>query len=216
MPEHDPAAAGPSPGSEIRSNPWRRSEAPELAVACVRHAPGAWEEFLRRYGNLIYSTLHRLGLDEEAREEGFQTSVIAIHRALPELRDAESLVSWIIRITYRQGVNQIRARTRARETPIEEMTEVALHRAANPVEDEPVPPDEIRLRLERAQMAEALMDAISERCKRLLALLFYEDPPLDYSEISQREGIPVGSIGPTRARCLERARRVAADRGFLD
>lgn len=216
MPDRDSTRAGRPPAATRRLDPWRRAEAPILVSGCIRDEPGAWGEFLRRYGNLIYSTLHRLGLDDEAKEEGFQSAVIGIHRALPDLRDTGRLIAWIIRISYRSGVNQIRLRTRIKETAIDDLTDAALRRDAMPIGEEPAPPDELRIRLERAQLAGELLEAMSERCRRLLALLFFENPAPDYTEISRRERIPMGSIGPTRARCLEKARQIAAERHLLD
>ena len=52
--------------------------------------------------------------------------------------------------------------------------------------------------------ASLALGGVSERCRRLLEALYYEDPTPSYSELSQRLGVPVGSLGPTRARCMER------------
>jgi DNA-directed RNA polymerase specialized sigma24 family protein len=50
------------------------------------------------------------------------------------------------------------------------------------------------------------LSGLSERCKRLIEALYYEDPTPSYGELSQRLGVPIGSLGPTRARCMERLR----------
>ncbi len=190
-------------------------DADRLVAGCLENSPGAWEEFIRRYGNLIYSTLMRLGLDPDAREESFQSAAVAIYRSMPRLRDSGRLVPWIIRIAYRQGVDQIRSRTRSKETPLDALTESSLHREAMPLGDEADPPDELRVRLERAQLAAEILEGLGERCRRLLTMLFCERPAPAYGEIARREGIPPGSIGPTRARCLEKARHLAAGWGRL-
>lgn len=72
-------------------------------------------------------------------------------------------------------------------------------------------PDEVIERLERQHAVRRAMEALDERCRILLTLLFYRADPPPYSDIAARLGIPEGSIGPTRARCLEKLRRVLAE-----
>ena len=59
-------------------------------------------------------------------------------------------------------------------------------------------------RIERQHQVRTALAGASERCKRLIEALYYEDPTPSYAELSQRLGVPVGSLGPTRARCMER------------
>jgi RNA polymerase sigma factor (sigma-70 family) len=165
---------------------------------------------------LIYSTLHlRVGLAEADREDAFQNAVIAIYTHLDGLRDHERLVPWIVRIAYRQGVNRIRSRMRRRETSIEEVPDATLYEAGAEQGRE-LPGEGMESNLVRAQRAQEALGLLPERCRNLLRLLFYEDPPLDYGELSRRGGIPIGSIGPTRARCLERMRRIYDRRGWTE
>jgi len=183
----------------------------ELIVACLDHREDAWQEFLRRYGDLIYSTILKVGLTPEDQEESFQSTIVALYRHLPRLRDREKLVSWMIGVAWRQAINRIRERTRAGRIS-------GGPRAAAGAETE-IPSstpgvEETRLHLERAQWTREALDQMPERCRRLLSLLFYENPPLDYQEIAHREGIPIGSLGPTRARCLQKMKRIFEERGW--
>ena len=186
--------------------------ATELIERCLNHADGAWEEFLRRYGRLIHATIHKVGLPADDQEEAFQITVIAIYRQLGRLRDRDRLVSWIVGIAWRQSIDRIRRR--GRETRMEELDDAVLQHSMAPIEPVDLP-DETRLSLERAHHAREAVEALSERCRRLLGLFFFEDPPPDYAEIARREGIPIGSLGPTRARCLERLRRYFEERGWV-
>lgn len=197
-----------------RSGPLEALDPAALVQACLAQSPGAWEEFLRRYSDLIHSTLHvRVGLNEVDREDAFQNAILAIYTHLERLREPDRLVPWIVRIAYRQGVNRIRSRMRRRETSIEEIPDAALHdRMEDQAEERPG--EATRAELIRAQRAQETLSQLPERCRNLLRLLFYANPPLDYGELSRREGIPIGSIGPTRARCLERMRRIYQKRGW--
>jgi DNA-directed RNA polymerase specialized sigma24 family protein len=52
------------------------------------------------------------------------------------------------------------------------------------------------------------VDQLSDKCRNLIFALYYADPPYSYDQITDKLGIPFGSIGPTRARCLEKLRKV--------
>ncbi|MFN8546536.1 MAG: sigma-70 family RNA polymerase sigma factor [Candidatus Eisenbacteria bacterium] len=185
----------------------------ELVSACLEHERGAWEEFLRRYANLIHSTILKVGVTGVEQEEAFQNSVIAMYRELPRLRDRGKILSWIVGISHRQGVNRIRARRR--EVLVEEVSDdMMTGDQTNGPGDDALPATD-RLKLEQAQQTREAMDLLPERCRRLLEMLFIQDPPADYAEISKREKIPVGSIGPTRQRCLDKARKTFRDRGWV-
>lgn len=179
----------------------------ELIEHCRAGENVAWQEFLRRYERLIYSTILRSGLPPADQPDVFQACVIAIYRGLKKLRNPERLTSWIIAISSRQAVSGIRRLTR-------ENRRFAPGGDAPRFASEAPLPSEERDRLERAQQAEEALAALSGRCRRLLRYLFHEDPTPNYEEIARREEIPVGSLGPTRARCLERMRRYFEERGW--
>jgi RNA polymerase sigma factor (sigma-70 family) len=183
----------------------------ELIKRCLAGENAAWQELLRRYERLIYSTILKADLSADDQDEAFQGSIVAIYKGLPRLRDRGRLVSWIIAIAWRQAVNCVRRQ--ARQPRAEIGTEELGQAALEPPAGGPLPP-ETRLELERAQQAQEALAALPERCRRLLRYLFYEDPAPDYAEIARREGLPIGSLGPTRARCLERMLRYFEERGW--
>ena len=86
---------------------------------------------------------------------------------------------------------------------------------------EAVPDEQARMAEEELLAAErhaALREAFRELppCGQRLILLLIEDPPVPYAEISARLGIPVGSIGPTRRRCLDKLRRHPATAALIN
>jgi RNA polymerase sigma factor (sigma-70 family) len=78
----------------------------------------------------------------------------------------------------------------------------------------PLLPDQAVVRVEEESMVRNAVDRIDERCRQLLELLFYRPDPPPYAEVAAQLGIAEGSIGPTRARCLERLRVQLANAGF--
>lgn len=202
----------------LRSNSPRRAESkalgtagvqnpsPESLVArCLAHDEAAWAELVRRYANLIYSTILRVQLPEHDVEEAFQSSIVAIHHQLPRLREPDRIVSWIVGIAHRQAINRIRARTR-------DLTVTDLDLETHAAEEEL--PDSERVRLVEVQEVREAIDGLSDRCRNLLHSLFFEHPAPDYETISKRDRIPIGSIGPTRARCLDKLRAILVESGW--
>jgi DNA-directed RNA polymerase specialized sigma24 family protein len=99
--------------------------------------------------------------------------------------------------------------TEKRSTPLSPFAEAGL------VADAPLPDEELL----RAERREALLAGLAElppRMRELLLLLLHDDPPLSYAQITERTGMPIGSIGPTRARALERLRLTAPMQRFLN
>lgn len=176
----------------------------DLIAACLAHEESAWTEMVRRYANLIYSTILRTDLPGEEVEEAFQASIVAIHQQLPGLRDPDRLVPWIIGISYRQAINRIRARCRESVGAVSH----AMLEASGLVPELNDLPDRVRLRLEQSHQVQSALARLPERCRNLLHSLFFEEPAPEYAEIAARDGIPIGSIGPTRARCLEKMRQI--------
>ncbi len=175
----------------------------QLTAACLRSERNAWEELVHRFSNLIYSIpLKRCGLVMEDAEDIYQTAFQTIFEKLDTLRDKEKLRAWIVSITWRQCLNLIRSR-KERATP-EEPPEI---------EDKEPLPDR---RLSSHERREALCDALRElndvTARAIIECRFYED--LSYREISRTLGLPIGSIGPTLGRSLEKLDKILKRRGI--
>ena len=120
-------------------------------------------------------------------------------RSISSLRDPSRLSSWLYNIAWRAAVDWKR---RHRQ-------DVALHNLPSddfPREKLSVGPvgavDLVRLE-EDVQLYQALL-SLDPRCRRVLRALYLERERPTYAELADQEGLPVGSIGPIRARCLDR------------
>ena len=89
-----------------------------------------------------------------------------------------------------------------------------LTRGHNFAPDQALLPDEVVLQLEKQHAVRTAVGALDQRCNQLVTLLFYRAEPPAYSEIAASLGIAEGSIGPTRARCLQKLLRVLQESGF--
>ncbi len=171
----------------------------ELIVACCAGDDAAWREFLARYGDLLYSVALRTGVSPTDAEEVFQGCVLAVYTNLHTLRAPEKLVPWLAHLARRQTLYYLRKRRF-------EVPRDPLAPGADGLADPDPLPGELLEALQRGQWLREGLRQLRPRCQNLLHALYLDDPPLGYQEIVARWGIPLGSIGPTRARCLQALR----------
>jgi RNA polymerase sigma factor (sigma-70 family) len=177
-----------------------------LSVAAAAGGdPGAWTAIVDRYLPLVYSVTRAHGLSQRDAEDVNQTVWLRLVEHLDDIREPPALPTWITTTARRECLRLIRAGRR--EPPVDPLSEVAIE-----VTDD-LGPDAELLRAERHQ---ALRDGLAELAPadRRLLLLLVADPPLGHREISGLLGIPIGSIGPTRARILQRLRDTSALRRY--
>jgi RNA polymerase sigma factor (sigma-70 family) len=175
---------------------------PELVAACLGGDAGAWSALLARYLDLVYGLARRSGLDDALAQDVVQEVSLALWRSLPRLQNAQRLLPWILTTTRREAWRQGRRRRGA----LRREREQARAEAALP----PPAPEE----LERQQAVREALAELGERCRRLLEALYFEAAGEGgYDVVAERLGIPRGSIGPTRARCLEKLRAELLARG---
>lgn len=155
---------------------------------------GAWSELVRRHGPLAWAVIRRAGVDGADAADVYQTAWLAALQSLPRLRDPSRFAPWLARTAHLQAV-------RLRRTY--GITRRVLSRVDAREEDDRAPDEDIE-RFETRGAVAAALSRVGARCESLLRALYYEDPPPAYADLARRLGMPVGSIGPTRARCLEK------------
>jgi RNA polymerase sigma factor (sigma-70 family) len=146
---------------------------------------------------------HRLG--EADGDDVSQTVWLRLVEHLGALREPDALPGWIRTTTRNECLRVLGARGRVR--PVDPQDHGGLDAVEIDVADTEL------LAAERRQLLREALAELPTARRDLLALLL-ADPPVAYEEISARLGIPVGSIGPTRARALEQLRRTRALRGL--
>jgi RNA polymerase sigma factor (sigma-70 family) len=158
----------------------------------------AWNALVERFSPLVFSVCRRFGLGEADLLDVAQSVWLALLEHLDGIREAQALPGWIATTTRRECLQVVAGKGGRRRLELVGEFDV-------PGGD---PADDVADLLVTAQQHAALREAfrsLSPQHQQLLLLLLHE-PPLHYAEISLRLGIPVGSIGPTRGRCIERLR----------
>ena len=178
-----------------------------LVAAAVNGDEDAWGALVTRYTPLVWGVVHGLGLNRADGADINQTVWLRLVEHLHRLREPAALPKWIVTTARRECLRVLK--TGRQESAYDPLGHTAYWSGEGSGQVPETAPDEQLLLAERRQ---ALRDAFAQlprHCQRLLALLLNE-PPLRYGEISARTGMAVGSIGPTRGRCLDRLRRCPA------
>jgi RNA polymerase sigma factor (sigma-70 family) len=168
----------------------------------------AWDALVDRYAPLVWSICRRYGLGDADAKDVSQNVWLRLVDHLGSLRDPAAIPGWLVTTTQRECIRAVRAANNPR-----------LAALAPEVEDVPDPEigtveQEVLIAERHAALREAFSD-LPPCCQQLIALLI-EDPPVPYAQISAKLGIPVGSIGPSRGRCLDRLRRHPAIAALMD
>ncbi len=163
----------------------------ELIASCLNGEQPAWTELIARYQRLIYSVARGLCPQPEDCADVFQRVCMELYQSLGRLRSDQTLPAWLITVTRRSSYAVLR--TRKSTVPIEEF-EVAS--------------DQKILQIEEQFAVGRAVTELPERCRNLIQLLYFDLNEPSYEDISQRLGVPVASIGPTRARCLEKLKKI--------
>jgi RNA polymerase sigma factor (sigma-70 family) len=159
----------------------------------------AWDALVERYAPLIWSICRRYRLERADAEDVAQAVWFTLVGRLDHLRDPAALPGWLATTTRRECGRVLHATGRRRAG------EQVLIAASLP-DTEITPVDQDLLVAEQQAALREAVARLPPACQQLLALLI-ADPPVPYAEISVRLGIPAGSIGPSRRRCLDRLSR---------
>lgn len=179
-----------------------------LVAAAAAGDAGAWHELVDRYSPLLVNVIRRYRLSAGETEDVAQTVWLRLVEHLDSLREPRALPMWLVTTGRREALRHV---TVQRRTVPHDPSEPALSAR----EAEQADLDEVVMREERHRALLAGLAELPPRQRQLLVLLT-EDPPLSYQQIHQRTGIPIGSIGPTRARALERLRQTQPIRAHFD
>jgi RNA polymerase sigma factor (sigma-70 family) len=197
-------ASGPVPGPTSGSGTlWS-----EAAGAFRRWRDGeeqALDELVRLMSPVLWHVVRATGLDRDAAEDVVQTTWLALVRSADAVHDPQAVGRWLCTAARREAWRHARTSGRVRASDDEDL-DSRLPRQSSPE-------NEVVLGDERARLWDAL-SRLPERCQKLLRIVATEPRP-DYASISEELQMPVGSIGPTRGRCLDKLRTELVTAGGL-
>jgi RNA polymerase sigma factor (sigma-70 family) len=190
-----PAPVAPSPGPSVESG---CRETPALLGAAARGDNRAWEEIVRRYGGLVTATVRTFRLQEADAADAEQRTWLRLVEHHRGVRDPGHLGGWLATTATRECLGILRA-----------------HRTVTDIADADALPDpdgDVEQRVIDADEATRLWNVVTLLPPRGRAVVhaLFADEKLPYAEVARATGIPVGSLGPTRARVLRQLRQLLA------
>ncbi len=156
---------------------------------------------VNRYARLIYSIPRRYGLSPTDADDVLQNVFTIVFCRLGSLRDKERLSAWLITIAHRESMRV--SKQTIYDAELDDSTD-----------DGNDPPLECVERWERLNLIHRALDRMGSPCRDLLVALFFESDSADYQRVAERFGMPVGAVGPTRARCFKKLEAILLALGF--
>jgi RNA polymerase sigma factor (sigma-70 family) len=178
----------------------------QLVGECLNGNEQAWVTLVDRYKNLVYSVPLKYRMSPEDAADIFQAVWADLYCELRRLRRVDALRAWLVTTAGHKCYHLKRRQQRQPGAPVLEP------------DVEPIDPGKsfltIRLEIEREQRLRNAMEKLPERCRRMVNLLFFEQPPVPYEQVAEQLGLAVGSIGFIRGRCLQKLRMILEEMDF--
>ena len=176
---------------------------------CQRIAQGdraAWTQVVDRHAQLVWSIARSYRLDDATVADVSQTVWLRLVEHAGSIRDENALPGWLATCTRREALRSIRHARREFADELEDRADTGVAQFGERLEAD-----------DRRRVVLLAFNRLTESCQQLLRLLSL-DPPLDYATVAGAVGRPIGSIGPTRQRCLARLRAliIEVDPELLD
>ncbi len=194
--------------TEMKEEKRQPSSDVRLVRNCLKGSEEAWHALIEKYKNLIFSIPIKYGLSRDDAADIFQAVCLGLLSELPKLREPRALPKWLIQVTSHKCFHWKRQQVRlvssdSQETQLPEI-------------EVPAVADRVLREVEQDQILREALEGLAPRCRKLVQLLFFEEPVRSYKELAGILGVAVGSIGFIRQRCLERLRRRLDKMGFGD
>jgi len=191
-----------------------RGDTGQLVTSAASGDAGAWRVIVERFGGLVWSVIRAYRLGSADAADVFQTTWLRLAEHIGRIEQPDRVGAWLATAARRECLQCLRSA--GRTVP----TDDASWLEGPPVMDNPTEAAILRAEQQQEDAARdvALWRAVgllSGRCQQLLRILMASPPP-SYAEVAAGLGLPVGSIGPTRARCLQALREQLVARGITD
>lgn len=198
----DVVAGSPLPPRQVAVADMTATELLALAAAGSQQA---WDQIVLRYQRLVWSVARSYRLEHSDAADAVQTTWLRLVEHLGAVHEPERLGAWLATTTRRECLRLARRRQRERSDGADD--ELAL------LPDGAVDVEQSLLSSERDAVLLRGVGQLEPRCRQLLRVLCASPPPR-YDAVAAAFGMPIGSIGPTRGRCLRRLKDILLEMGY--
>lgn len=194
--------SAPAP-ADLRPPSADDQEVPALVAAAAAGESRAWDGLVRRFGPMVSAVARSCRLNEADVGDVHQLTWMRLVEHIGRIEQPERVGAWLATTARRESLRVARAKSRVSfdyEGLLQRADPAAVSLDAGPLAEE------------RSEAVQRAFAKLPPHCQRLLSILASSDPP-SYKEISKALSMPIGSIGPTRGRCLEHLRRILQEQG---
>lgn len=192
----------------------RAAEDAELIRRCCNGDGRAWQQLVEKYARLVHFIPVRHGLTPQEVDDVGQEVFIALAQHIQDIEHPERLAGWLSTTARRFSWRAIQKRKREQPSTAVDLSEAETVTAGDTLFDRTPSVDDLFNGWARQEALQQALARISERCRELIYRLFLDPETPSYDDVSQMLGIPKGSIGPTRIRCLQQLRERLEELGF--
>jgi RNA polymerase sigma factor (sigma-70 family) len=185
-----------------------QADTARLVAAAAGGDRVAWQGLVGHFSGLVWSITRAHRLADADAADVFQTTWLRLAEHIGSIEHPERVGAWLATAARRECLQSLRAS--ARTVPVDDMTRLDRGAGGRPTEDAVLAAEQEREDAERAAALWRALARLPARCYELLRVLMASPKP-SYAEVAAALGLPVGSIGPTRARCLDKLREDMAE-----
>jgi RNA polymerase sigma factor (sigma-70 family) len=178
----------------------------DLIWRCRQGSSGAWHQLLNKYERLVYSVPLRYGLSRDDAADIAQITFTILVQSLDSLSEDSRLGPWLVTVARRHTWRMLERNRRESASDHLEGADLAESAVLLGKSDA----DSIE-HWELTAWLDAGLSKIGASCRELLLALYFQPESSSYAEVAARLGMPVGSIGPRRARCLKSLRQILSE-----
>lgn len=178
-----------------------------LVARCRKGDGAAWSALVERYKGLVYSIPLKFRMPAEDAADTFQSVWLDLYSELERLREPAALRGWLVSATSHKCLHWKARENRRAVKVLGRDVEIDVADARPLI-------NEIGLEAEKDQLVRDALRTIPDRCRKMLKMLFFEQPPRPYLEVARELGLAEGSIGFIRSRCLQKLRKALEQYGF--
>ena len=175
----------------------------DLIRRCREGSAGAWHQLLNKYERLVYSIPLRYGLSRDDAADIAQITFTILIQSLDGLAEDSRLGPWLATVARRHTWRLLERNRREAASERLEGADIAESAVLLGRSDA----DSIE-HWELTEWLDSGLSKISENCRNLLLALYFQPERSSYAEVAERLDMPIGSIGPSRARCIKRLKQM--------
>lgn len=183
----------------------------DLIAQCRQGRASAWSALVRRYQRLVYTVPRRAGLGDDAAADVFQICFSKLFENLDRLQDPSRVRAWLVTTARRETLQVLEQAKRQRNLVLPTSQAAEDQEAPDPLDQLAAPdplPEELLSSLQQQHLLRQAVDQLEPRARQFVEAMFLREEPASYQELAAALGIAEGSIGPTRARCLQKLRQI--------